>query len=187
MHTLNKKECLIKKRDIIKEIKAGKIFIYPTDTIYGIGCNARDSEAVQKIREVKFRDKKPFSVIAPSIQWIRRNLIVNKNAEKWLRELPGPYTLILKLKNKKAVAGEVSKDTLGVRIPNNWFSELVALAKVPFVTTSVNPTGQKHMTSLNSLDKTIKNKVDYIVYEGPKKGKPSTVVNLTSKSEEILR
>ncbi len=188
MVILNKRECL-KKKNIIKEIKEGKTFIYPTDTIYGIGCNAKDSEAVQKIRRIKSRDSKPFSVIAPSIQWIRKNLVVNKNAEKWLRELPGPYTLILKLKTKKAIAGEVNdfSGTLGVRMPDNWFSELVTKAGVPFVTTSVNPTGQPHMTSLNSLDKAIKNEVDYIIYEGQKKGKASKVVDVTSKFEEILR
>ena len=58
-----------------EDILQGKIVVYPTDTIYGLGCNAEDKKAVEKIKQIKKRDKnKPLSIIAPSFEWIKKNL-----------------------------------------------------------------------------------------------------------------
>jgi L-threonylcarbamoyladenylate synthase len=178
MIILNKEETLQRKDEIISAIKAGMIFIYPTDTIYGIGCDATNEDAVQKIREIKQRDQKPVLVIAPSKNWINANLFVPEMDK--LDLLPGPYSLILKVKQKGFVAPSVSFDeTLGVRIPNNWFTEIVSEAGIPFVTTSVNITGQKNMESLEDLSEDFLNQVDYVIYEGPNHGKQSTRIDLT--------
>jgi len=188
MRIINKKYVLENKDFIIKEMKSGKIFIYPTDTIYGIGCNAMDSKSSVKIREIKKRTDKPFSIISPNMNWIRKNCIIGEGAESWLMKLPGSYTFILKLKNKKEIAKEVSNgDSLGVRMPDNWFSEIVSLAGIPFVTTSVNISGEKFMTSLSDLDNKIKNRVDYIVDDGLIDGKPSTVISLVDGKGDMLR
>ena len=75
-----------------------EVFIYPTDTIYGIGCDATNDKLVEKIREIKQRENKPFSIIAPSVQWILDNFNVNvRLIDKYL---PGPYTLLLEKKQK---------------------------------------------------------------------------------------
>ena len=63
---------------IIKAIKSGAIFIYPTDTVYGIGCNAKLKESVARIRKIKKQFSRPFSVIAPSMDWIAKNLEIKK-------------------------------------------------------------------------------------------------------------
>jgi len=154
------------------------VFIYPTDTIYGIGCDARKGKLVKRIRRIKERDKKPFSVIAPSKKWILDNC---KADRKLLKKLPGPYTLIFDLK-KEAVAKEVSSGSLGVRIPRHWISSIVKKLGFPIVTTSVNITGKKPMNNLEDFKKL---KVDFILYEGVKKGKPSTVID--GRSKKILR
>ncbi|UCG94990.1 MAG: Sua5/YciO/YrdC/YwlC family protein, partial [archaeon] len=75
----------------------GSVFIHPTDTIYGLGCDATRYNSVIRIRQIKQREQKPFSVIAPSKEWILENCVVG---EADLTRLPGPYTLILKLKQK---------------------------------------------------------------------------------------
>ena len=184
-----KEEVLLRKEDVLKKIKAGAIIIHPTDTIYGIGCNALDSKAVDKIRKMKNRQTMPFSIIAPSKQWIYDNCFITKNVEKWIKKLPGRYTLILKLKNKKAVVKEVNNDwgTLGVRIPKHWFTALVEKAGVPFVTTSANIAGDDFMTSIDDLNPKIKSKVDFIVYEGVKRGRPSNIIDLTKEKPEIIK
>ena len=189
MRVLNADELKIEKNAIIESIVKGTIFIYPTDTIYGIGCNAQISKVVKKIRQLKARTTNPFSVIAPSIEWIKENCVVTKEAEEWLNKLPGHYTLILKLKNPKCVAKDVNPglSTLGVRIPNHWVSKLVAEAEVPVVTTSVNRSSEDYMTSLEDLDSSIKKGVDFVLYEGPKEGKPSKIIDLTDKVKIIER
>ena len=99
MQVIDRNELKIYKQDFYKRIKSGKIFIYPTDTIYGLGCDATNAEAVKKIREIKERTKSPFSVIAPSKKWIKENCEITKKRALW--KLPGKYTIIFKLKNKK--------------------------------------------------------------------------------------
>lgn len=168
------------KNIIIDEIKDGKIFIYPTDTIYGLGCDATNTESVKKIREIKKRVSKPMSVIAPSKEWVVTNC--NISLEE-LDKLPGPYTYFLKLRNNNAVSHSVNPihQTLGVRIPEHWFSELVSMANVPFITTSVNLSGRKHMENIEDLPKPFKGAIDYIIYEGPISGAPSIKIDLTNK------
>lgn len=165
--------------EVATAIVSGKIFIYPTDTIYGIGCDASCEEGVRKIRELKQRDTKPFSVIAPGKEWISRVCQVREGKE--LDRLPGPYTLIMNMIDTTAVASNVNPgiSSLGVRIPDHWFTKVVASAGVPFVTTSVNISGEKHMECLEELPATIASGVDYIIYEGEKKGESSIKIDLT--------
>jgi len=175
------KEEIDLNKEYILSCMENSVFIHPTDTIYGLGCNALRKDLVFKVRELKKRPQQPFSVIAPSKKWIYNNCNISRPASKWIEKLPGPYTLILRLKNKSAVAKNVNNNlpTLGVRIPNHWFSELVSEAGVPIVTTSANITGENFMTSLENLENEIKNKTEIIFYEGEKKGRPSEIIDLT--------
>ncbi|HLC50295.1 MAG TPA: L-threonylcarbamoyladenylate synthase [Candidatus Nanoarchaeia archaeon] len=188
MRVINFDEIKLEKQEIIDDITEGKIFVYPTDTIYGIGCNAQDAVAVSEIRKIKSRAQNPFSVIAPSVKWIKENCVVEKEAEAWLKKLPGPYTLIFKLK-KDCVAKQVNPglNTLGVRIPKHWIKDIVAAADVPIITTSVNKSGEDYMTSLENIDSEINGSVDFVLYEGEKNGKPSRIVDLTGKAKLINR
>lgn len=177
MKLLSKNDLFANKSKIIADIAKGAVFIYPTDTIYGIGCVATKDASVRRIRELKGRETKPFSVIAPSIDWIKENCELSGKAKAWLVKLPGPYTLILPLKNPKAVCAQtnVGLKTLGVRIPDHWISEFVAEINKPILTTSVNLVGQPPATKLEELELF---DVDFIIYEGKKTGRPSTIVDL---------
>jgi len=177
-----------KTKNIIKdEIEVGAVFVYPTDTIYGIGCNALDSFAVKQIRKIKQRDEKLFSVIAPSKEWIIENCIVEDKYKKYLNKLPGPYTLIFRIRKKDAIVREVSKGTLGVRIPNHWISEFVRELGFPVVTTSLNKSGEKPLTKISEIPKKMASKIDFAIDEGELNGKPSRVIGLTGKKAIILR
>jgi L-threonylcarbamoyladenylate synthase len=189
MIVINFDEYNLHKKDILKDLPAS-VFVYPTDTIYVLGCNASNEQAVQKIRKLK-NSSQPFSVIVPSKEWIYDNCIVTEEAEEWIRKLPGPYTLLLKLKNKKCIAKNVHNHdmkgdvVLGVRMPNHWFLAVSYQMKTPIVTTSANITGQEFMTSLEDLDLRIRNNVDYIFYDGPKQGAPSTIIHLEGEHMQI--
>jgi L-threonylcarbamoyladenylate synthase len=160
--------------DYAKKILEGKIFIYPTDTIYGLGCDATNVGSVEKIKEMKGRDKdKPLSVIAPSFGWIEENLIVDCDIRKYL---PGQYTIILKKKNPNFFKHVSSGDSLGVRIPNCDFTREVQSAGVPFITTSVNSAGDPFAVSIEDVKEKIKFNVDVIVDVGELNGRPSTLV-----------
>jgi L-threonylcarbamoyladenylate synthase len=179
-------EAKIKKAEIQGRIAKGDIFIHPTDTIYGIGCNALISNAVKKIREIKERPDTPFSIMVPSIEWIRENCVITKQAEKYLKELPGQVTLILKTINQP-VAPEVApgSDTLGVRIPKHWFHSIIEELEIPVITTSVNKMGKAFMTSIDSLDTEIAKDIDFAIDEGKKEGRPSKIINLTGEKPAI--
>ncbi len=167
---------------IIKRVKSGEVMVYPTDTIYGLGCNALLEESVKRIRDIK-RTNKPFSIIAPSKQWIYKNLEVkNKN---YIRKFPGPFTFVLKTK-KRVVAKNVNQGmkTLGIRIPDHSFTKFL---KVPFVTTSVNLTGHKPIIDVKKIPRKILKRVDIVIDDGLLGNKASTVIDLTGKIPTILR
>lgn len=180
MEVLTKTELRLRKTEIIRKIRDGIVFIHPTDTIYGLGCNALNSKAVRKIRDLKERPNSPLSVWAPSLQWIKDFCAINKEGEEWTKKLPGPFTLILPQKSKFAVAENVNPNTnsIGVRIPNHWYSDIVREVGVPIVTTSANKAGEPFMTSLENLNPEIEKGVEFMIYEGEKEGKPSKIINL---------
>jgi len=78
MQIINRDEYKLKKQEFLAKIRQGAVFIYPTDTIYGLGANALNHDAVHKIREAKDRYTRPFSVIAPSKDWIKENCEINE-------------------------------------------------------------------------------------------------------------
>ncbi len=171
------------KGTIISLIKRGAVFIYPTDTIYGLGCNAEITGSVFKIRAIK-GTQHPFSVIAPSISWIKENMVINH--PEYLDKLPGPYTLIFK--KKRPILRQASLlDTLGIRIPNHPFTKVIQEAGVPFVTTSANISGQEPIKQLSDIAEEIKNRVDVVIDAGVLDNPPSTIFDLTGKEPKIIR
>jgi len=175
------------RQEIVHEIESGAVFVYPTDTIYGIGCNALDSGAVLQIRKIKQRTEKPFSVIAPSKDWIFNNLFVEEKHKKYIHRLPGKYTLVFKIKNKHCVSKEVSRGTLGVRIPSHWISGLAEETGLPIVTTSMNFSGKKPLAKISQIGGKLSKMIDFAIDEGELKGKPSEVIDLTGKRPKKLR
>jgi len=181
MDILTKENVKINWMEILARIRRGDIFIHPSDTIYGLGCNATDENAVKKSREIKQRPSAPFSIWVPSLEWIRANCAVDKETEKSLKLLPGPYTLILSLKNEKALAkGVINNKMVGIRYPNHWFGELVQKLGLPIITTSVNLSGDPFMTDVKDINPQIEQKTGFIIYEGKKEGTPSKVINTTT-------
>lgn len=170
-------------KEIAKRINAGEVFIYPTDTVYGIGCDALNEKAVERVYEAKGRDfKKPMSVAFSDIMQLKKYVSVDeKQLEMIKQKLPGAYTFIVKNKAipKRVAAG---LDTIGIRIPDH--SRMLALireANTPIVTTSANLAGGKPASSVHELSSEMLARVDFVI-DGGKcgSGKPSTILDLAT-------
>ena len=183
MEVLTKAELSKRLDEIVGKIKNGAIFIYPTDTIYGIGCDARNKKSVAKIRKLKeSRGNAPFSIWAPSTEWVEEHCLITKKGEKWMKELPGALTLIMNLQNKQVIADNVNPGLkkIGVRLPDHWFKKVVEKFENPIITTSANRTGEPFMTSIENLNSDVKDAVDFMIYEGEKEARPSKLINVES-------
>ena len=189
MKVYSKEEFFVNKKDLFKKISGDATFIHPTDTIYGLGCNAANEEAVKDLRKIKQQFDRAFSVIAPSKEWILENCEVPEEHRAQLDKLPGPFTFILNLRRPNVVANSTNlgRDNLGVRIPNHWFSEVATELNLPIVTSSANIVGKAPFTHMEDLDSSISKSISFAVYEGPKKGQPSTIIDLTKKEPSTLR
>jgi L-threonylcarbamoyladenylate synthase len=170
------------RNEMIEEMRTGAIFVYPTDTIYGIGCNALITDSVKKIRRIKKVDH-PFSVIAPSTEWILRNLDVE--ARKSLEVLPGPYTLIFRKREPFFLKEVSSLPTLGIRIPAHPISKIVREIGIPFVTTSANLSRKQPIKKASEAKKF--KRVSYIIDGGALANPPSVVIDLSGEEEKVIR
>lgn len=183
----SKEEALAEKDFLVSEMKAGKIFVYPTDTVYGLGANALLEQSAEKINQIKKRQGKNFLIIAPSMAWIFAHCECSDQVKKVLQDkLPGPFSFRLKMKKKNIFSD--AEGTAGVRIPDNWFSDFVSVSGAPFITTSVNLAGQPPLLKIKDLDEGIIQQVDYVISDDAAlSGRSSTLIDLTAGEEKILR
>jgi len=160
-------------------IAAGGIVLYPTDTLYGIGCDATNAVAVKKLRALKQRDSdKPLSILVSDFAMLSRFCALTHEQEKILHELlPGPYTFILPLKERLPVSNELE---VGVRVPEHAFMRAVAKsAGIPIVTTSANLSGEKDAAEISGVAREIMEGCDLAIDGGKcKYAQGSTVIDL---------
>lgn len=153
----------------INEAKAGKIFIYPTDTIYGIGW-IYTPENVEKIFLIKNRDeKKMFSIIAPSFERIQENF-PQANIEK-MKEYLNTY---------HGVTYIFDYTQPGVRIIKHPIQQFVETLGKPFITTSCNISGEPVVIDIKNIPEDIASKVEYIIDGGIGWGKPSVLIDFVA-------
>lgn len=175
----------------IDMLKDGKIIVYPTDTIYGIGCDILNKKAVQTIQKIKNRNKqKPLSIICADLKDISRWATVSNWQYKILKKyLPGPFTFILKAsKEAPKILQDPKRKTIGIRIPNNEICLiLVKELANPIITTSVNKSGKQNYANPDKIKKDWFGKVDLILDAGEINGEASTVISLLDDQVEIFR
>ena len=171
-------------------LKKGGVIVYPTDTLYGLGVDATDTNCVKKIFEIKGREfSKPISIAVGSVDQAKNICEWNENADKLAKKfLPGPLTLVLKLRKKMPIDLAAGSSNIGVRIPDSDFLlSLMKKIKFPITATSANKSGENDPINAEMAMEQVGKLVDLVVDGGPcKYEKPSTVVDLTSEPR-ILR
>lgn len=153
-----------------------KIIIFPTDTVYGIGCLVDDLESVKRIYEIKQRDfSKPMAILCSDLEQVK-SVVSNKALmkEEWIKHWPGKLTLVFKKNKKIADLITAGKDTVGVRIPNHEISLGLLRKFGPMVVTSLNLSSEPSVLKFKDCLK-YENKVDYIVDGGDLNSEASTV------------
>lgn len=155
-------------QEIIKSakiLKKGGVILYPTDTVWGIGCDSTDLEAVQKIHAVKRRDpKKPLILLVNSPQMLRCTVKVPQQAWQLINETTHPLTIIYEHPMEPFSILSANDGTLGVRLTRNLFcQELIKAIRAPLISTSANPSGSPTPLSYDQIDLNILEKVDYSV------------------------
>lgn len=179
-------------KEVAKTIKEGGIVVFPTETVYGIGTNALNEEAVKKLYDIKQRPlSKPISLLVNNIDMIKKiTKDITKQEEDIIKEFfPGPLTIILK---KKSIIPDIvtaNSDTVGIRMPANEIAlKLIDYAGVPLATSSSNISGKPSGINLKDSIRDFDEKVDYFIDAGTSKiGIASTIVQVTNGAIKILR
>jgi len=173
-------------------LKQGGIVIFPTETVYGIGANALNEDAVKKIYEAKKRPPhKPISLLVSNMDMVEMVAKDITPLEYKLMEtfFPGPFTIILKKKDIVPDIVTCGQNTVGVRMPDlNLTRKLIDFAGVPLATPSANISGEPSGTNLESIIDKFKDSVDYYIDGGESKlGIASTIVKVIDGVPHILR
>ena len=170
-------------------LRIGGVVVYPTETLYGLGANALDVQAVYRVFEIKGRDiTKPISLAFRDLKHARKFVHLIPAAEKLAEKfLPGPLTLIV---NSKIVFDEIlGGDKISIRIPDHPVAQaLLNQTKFPITATSANLSGGKDPVEFKDVLEQLGDKIDLVLDAGKcKYGKPSTVVDATSDELKIVR
>lgn len=173
-------------------IRSGGLTLFPTETVYGIGANAFDDEAVKKIFKAKGRAQDNPLILHISDMNMLDDIATNiSETEYKLMETfwPGPFTIILNKKENVANEATCGGNTVGVRMPSNRIAyELIKRANVPVAAPSANISGRPSGTNIEDIIEELENKVDYIVNGGESDiGLESTVVRVIDNEIKILR
>jgi len=173
-------------------LAAGGIIIYPTDTVYGIGCSVEDKNAIERIHYIKRqRDDKPFSFVCSDLTHISEYAHVSNPAFKIMKHLiPGPYTFILPAARMKQLPRILvsKRKTVGIRVPDSAITlGLVARLGHPILSTSVTSEDGQILHDPATIISTFQNVVDLIIDGGTLVSDPSTVLDFTGDEPKVVR
>lgn len=170
--------------EALNVLKAGGVILYPTDTVWGIGCDATNADAVARVYSIKGRkEEKAVIMLVDSLD----------NVARYVRSMPeiaselieandgnSPLTLILEGGCGVAANALPAQKTIAIRVPNHKFCiDMLRKLRRPIVSTSANISGEPTPATFDEISDAIKNAVDYIVprkFEGCPTGKPSAII-----------
>lgn len=188
LHPVNPQQRYIGKT--IEMLKKGGVIIYPTDTVYGLGCDIFNREAVERIYTIKNETgTKLFSFICSDLKDIAKYAKVSDFAYKAMKKLlPGPYTFVLPAAKEVPKFLWTKRKTVGIRIPdNNIARTLVQELGHPIISTSATTRKGEQLFDPLELKTVFNTSVDLMLSSGALSGVPSSIIDLSGDEVEILR
>jgi tRNA threonylcarbamoyl adenosine modification protein (Sua5/YciO/YrdC/YwlC family) len=178
---------------VVEVLRKGGVIIYPTDTVYGLGCDISQRKALERVRQIKGvkSGKADFSFICHDLSHIAEYAQVETSVFKVMkRALPGPFTFILPASHKVPKMLDTPKKTVGIRIPDHAIPRmLVKELGHPILTTSIRDEDiiLEYSTDPELIFERFRHQVDLVVNGGSGNLIPSTVVDATGSELEVIR
>ncbi|WP_457572796.1 L-threonylcarbamoyladenylate synthase [Desulfolithobacter sp.] len=176
---------------VVDVLKRGGVICYPTDTMYGIGCDIFNQKAVKRVYQIKKRPKhKPFSFMCPDLKDIAKYSHVGNTAYRLMRKnLPGPYTFVLPGTKLVPKIMLTKQKTVGIRVPDNpiCLAIVEALGNPVLNTSAMREDDEEPVIDAYDVADRFGSLVDLIVDGGEVFPNPSTIVSLVDDQPEILR
>lgn len=178
---------------ITKVLKDGGVIIYPTDTVYGMGCDINNPKAIQRIAQIKGikQENANFSIICNSMSNLSEYARINNTTFKMMKKnLPGPFTFILPASSQVPKYFKSKKKTVGIRVPDHYIPlGIVQELGNPIMTTSIHDEDDviEYTTDPELIHEKFKNKVDLVIDGGYGNNQASTIVDCTTEDFEIIR
>ena len=181
-------------QQVVDVLKKGGIIIYPTDTVYGMGCDITNSKAIERICKIKGTkpEKANFSFICYDLRHISdyTKPIDNETYRILKKALPGPFTFIFNANKNVPKLLSSNKKTVGIRVPNNSIARsIVHLLGNPIISTSIHDEDEiiEYSTDPELINEKYEELVDLVIDGGYGDNQPSTIVDCSEGDFEILR
>lgn len=169
-------------------LSRGGVVVYPTDTVYGLGCCISNKKGIDRINSIK-ASVKPRSIMLSDLKTISRYAKVSNEAYRFIRTLlPGPYTMVLPATRLVPRLLQSNRKAIGIRIPDHWFCRMV-IEEIgePIITTSVPLSHEQLHIDPIEIERHLGHCVDVIVDSGILPDVPSTIISLEADAPEIIR
>ncbi len=175
---------------VAEVLRADGVIAYPTDTVYGLGCDIRSKKALDRVRRIKKIDnKRHLSFVFADLKTISQYAQVSDNDYKILRRyLPGPYTFVLKATRLVPRIVLTKRNEVGIRIPDNRICQaLVAELGNPILSSSVRMPDDQLLDDPRAIDNMYKGQVDLVVDGGVFLPEPSSIISLLEDEPNVIR
>lgn len=177
----------LKDAEVAALLKAGKIGVLPTDTIYGVVADASNPAAVEKLYKLKSRDQKPGTIVAASIDQLVGLGIPRRYLTAVEQFWPGPVSVIVPTGTELQYL-HLGKISLACRVPNDEALRQLLEKTGPLVTSSANTPGKAPAETLKQAEKYFDERVDFYVDGGDLSGRaPSTIIRIVDDAIEVVR
>lgn len=178
-----------KVRRAVDALLAGEVIAYPTDTVYGLGCDLMNKKAIDRLYQIKGMERsQPLAFICPDLSEIAKYAIVDNQVYRVLRRfLPGPYTFVLEATREVPRIVQTKRKTIGIRIPNHEVTRaIVSELGRPLINTTAQRPGAEAHVDPHEIDEDFKGLG--LVLDGGGGGViPTTVIDLSVSPPEVVR